>query len=380
MAMPAVSVIRPPQPGPIPVARPLLPDADALAPYLRQIDESRWYSNFGPLLRAFEDRLEARFAQPTRVATVANGTLAITLALQALGCRPGELCAMPAWTFVATAHAVRQAGLQPWFLDVDPQTWMLDPAQTVAALRTAPGPVGAIVPVSAFGALPNLQAWANVRDATGVPVLVDGAAAFDALNEAPVPVTVSLHATKSVAAGEGGFVASEDEALIERVRALTAFAFQGERTSRFVATNAKLSEYAAAVGLASLDAWPATRARLSFAALQLKVALALTPQIVFQPGWGVSWISSVCVVGVPDGIAARLARDLAAQGAEARAWWGAGCHVQPAFEDCLRQPLPITERLAGSTLGLPYFIDLDEPQAWRIVDALIAGLEEPALG
>jgi len=360
----------------IPVARPSLPPTEALAPYLSRIDEARWYTNFGPLLNEFETRLSARFARPTAVSTVTNGTVAITLALQAVDCEPGSLCAMPAWTFVATAHAVRQAGLEPWFLDVDPATWMLDPAATVEALESAPGPVTAIVPVAAFGRLPDLDAWARVSRSTGIPVVVDAAAGFDAVTEAPVPVTVSLHATKSVSTGEGGFVASEDEALIDRVRELSAFGFRGSRTSHRPASNAKLSEYAAAVGLASLDAWPQMRQRLGFAAQYMKVALALTPEIVFQPGWGSSWLSSVCVVGVPDGKASFLAAKLDAQGVDTRAWWSEGCHSQPAFERCLRNRLPVTDALAGSTLGLPFSVDLDEPMSWRIVDALISALKE----
>ena len=88
------------------------------------------------------------------------------------------------------------------------------------------------MPVAAFGRVPDLAAWRDVADGTGLPVIVDGAAAFDGLRGAPVPVTVSLHATKSVAAGEGGYIASEDHAFIEQVRALSAFGFSGSRISR----------------------------------------------------------------------------------------------------------------------------------------------------
>ncbi len=363
-------------PARIPVARPLLPDTASLTPYLTRIDEGRWYSNFGPLLTDLERRLTARLAKPAQLATVANGTLAITLALQALGCEPGDLCVIPAWTFTATAHAVRQAGLEPWLLDVDPDTWMLDPAAVVAALATAPGPVAAIVPVAAFGRMPDLDAWAKVARHTGVPVVVDGAAAFDALNRAPVPVTVSLHATKSVSTGEGGFIASDDADFIARFKALTTFGFEGDRYSRVTATNAKLSEYAAAVGLASLDAWSHTRTRLSFLAQQIRATLALTPQIGFQKGWGATWLSSVCVVATPDGRASQIAAALAQAGIDTRAWWGEGIHHQPAFEGALRTALPVTDRLAASTLGLPFYVDMPDTEIWRLVDALMSALKE----
>ncbi len=367
-----------PRPDPatsVPIARPRLPTRAAIAPYLDRIDDARWYSNNGPLVRELETRLAARLGEGAAVATVANGTVALTLALQAGGAKRGTLCLMPAWTFVATAHAAIAAGLTPYFIDVDPQTWMLDPAATCAAIAAAPAEVGAVMPVAAFGRTPDLAAWRDVADGTRLPVIVDGAAAFDGLRGAPVPVTVSLHATKSVAAGEGGYVACDDHAFIDRVRALAAFGFSGSRISQTPGANAKMSEYAAAVALASLDGWPADRARFALTAQRLRAALALTPQIGFQPGWGSEWVSSVCVVGVPDGAAPAMASAMAAMKVETRDWWGAGCHRQPAFADCPRAALPVTERLAAATLGLPYFIDLGEDDCGRIIESLHQALK-----
>lgn len=361
--------------SPIPIARPRLPTHAAIAPYLDRIDEARWYANCGPLVLEFERRMAARLEQPAGVVTVSNGTVALSLALRAAGARPGALCLMPAWTFVATPHAALQAGLTPYFVDVDPETWMLDPAAVSAAIASAPGEVGAIMPVAAFGRMPDLDAWRAQADATGLPVVVDGAAAFDALERAPVPVTVSLHATKTVAAGEGGFVASDDPAFLDGFRALTAFGFSGDRTARMPATNAKLSEYAAAVALASLDAWPADRARFALVAQRLRAGLALTPEISFQPDWGAGWVSSVCVVGVPQGAAARMMRVMAAMDIDTRAWWSEGCHRHPAFADCPCAPTPVTDRLAGATLGLPYFIDLEEDASARIIEGLHEALK-----
>jgi dTDP-4-amino-4,6-dideoxygalactose transaminase len=378
MAAPKRNSLPAPLPAPpakVPIARPRLPTRAAIAPYLDRIDEARWYANHGPLVVELERRLAARLAGAAQVATVANGTVAITLALRAAGARPGTLCLMPAWTFVASPHAALDAGLTPYFVDVDPETWMLDPAATLAAIASAPQEVGAILPVAAFGRAPDLARWRQVADGTGLPVIVDGAAAFDALDCAPVPVTVSLHATKTVGAGEGGYVASEDADFIARLRALAAFGFCGDRTARMPAINGKMSEYAAAVALASLDAWPADRARFSLTAQRLRAGLALAPEIVFQPGWGARWLSSVCVVGTPDGAAPAIAASLAEHGIETRAWWGEGCHRHPAFAACPRASLPVTEYLARSTLGLPHFIDLDEDASARIIEALLEAVK-----
>src|SRR2546423_3878756 len=98
----------------LPIMRPKLPSADRLAPYLRSIDASRLYSNFGPLALSFEDRLAEHYGlNEGTVATVANATLGLALALTVQQSPPGSLCAMPAWTFVASAHAAVMAGLVP---------------------------------------------------------------------------------------------------------------------------------------------------------------------------------------------------------------------------------------------------------------------------
>ena len=345
-----------------------MPKAGDLAPYLKQIDASRWYTNFGPLLGDFEERLAAKFATP--VVTAANGTVALTLALQAMAPSAGGLCAMPAWTFAASAHAAIAAGLRPWFVDVDPATWMLDPAFLAAELEHAPGPVAVVMPTAAYGRVPDLDAWARFRAETGVPVLVDGAAAFDALAAAPVPVMVSLHATKVLGVGEGGLVAAPDPALLSDIRQRASFGFRGDRTARFAATNAKLSEYAAAVGLASLEAWPVVRMRYMRVAQLLRIALSRVPEVSFQPGWGADWIASVCVVRLPDGAADAVEAALAAEGVQTRRWWGLGCHRQPAFADAARRYLPATELLACSTLGLPFHAELTSTDVNRIAAAV----------
>src|SRR5437867_941211 len=96
--------------SPIPIMRPMLPPADRLASYLSRIDEARIYSNFGPLALLLEQRIAAHFALADgTVTTIANGTLGLSLALSAQGARPGTLCVLPAWTFVACAHAAMMA-------------------------------------------------------------------------------------------------------------------------------------------------------------------------------------------------------------------------------------------------------------------------------
>jgi dTDP-4-amino-4,6-dideoxygalactose transaminase len=359
---------------PVAVARPRLASAETVLPYLQRIDTARWYSNFGPLLDEMEERLAARFGSGARVVTTVNATQALTLALQAMELPAGALCAVPSWTFVATAHAVAQAGLTPWFLDVDADTWMLDIEATRAALARAPGAVSAVIPVAAFGRMPDLEGWKAFQDDTGVRVLIDAAAAFDAADDADLPLVVSLHATKVLGMGEGGFLATRDQALADRVRQQTTFGFDGSREALRIATNAKLSEYSAALGLAALDGWPADRLRWFTTAQALRRALRATPAVRFQSGWGERWTTSVCVVGLPDGSADAVEAALGADRIATRRWWSRGCHVSPAFVSAPCDDLPNTQRLAGATLGLPFAIDLSPSDIARIADSLTRAL------
>jgi len=354
----------------VPVARPRLPPAEAVLPYLQRIDEARWYSNFGPLLTEFEARLAGRYRPGTEVVTAANATQALAITLQAMDLPAGGYVAMPSWTFVATAHAVIQAGMKPWFIDVDPQTWMLDPASVMKIPAQTRPQIAAVIPVCAFGATAGLSRWRAFHEATGTPVLIDAAAAFDALDDARLPSVVSLHATKVAGLGEGGYLATEDAALAARVRQLTTFGFDGTRDSAMPATNAKLSEYAAAVGLAAQDAWPGDRLRWLRTAQMLRIALIGLPQVEFQPGWGSEWATSVCVVRLPEGSAETVEASLKADGVDTRRWWGGGCHTSTAFVDCRREALPVTDSLARSTIGLPFAIDMDAHDIARIAAAL----------
>src|SRR6476469_843994 len=123
----------------IPVMRPRLPTVKRLVPYLETIDSTRIYSNYGPLSRALEERLEQHFRlAPQSVTAVANATLGLALSLAAQGTQPGTLCLMPAWTFVASAHAATTAGLIPYFVDIDPKTGMLDPDRIDEEIAGAP--------------------------------------------------------------------------------------------------------------------------------------------------------------------------------------------------------------------------------------------------
>ena len=355
----------------VPVARPRLPTADDILPFLREIDAHQWYSNFGPLNDRLQAALSDHLGGPA-VVCCANATVGLTAALMAQDAPRGSLCAMPSWSFAASAHAVIMAGLVPWFVDVDATTQALQPEALREFLPAAPGPVGAVMPVMPYGAPLDLGPWDEFRADTGIAVAVDAAAAFDTLRPSRVPAVVSLHATKVLGVGEGGLIACNDEALARRLIRILNFGFLGSREATEVAANGKLSEYGAAIGLAALADWRNIRADFQRVGATYHAALAGGGVGELQAGYGADWVASTCMVGLPASSAAEIESRLAASGIATRRWWGGGLHRHAAFAGFPRLPLHATEPLAVTQLGLPCWRDLPDEAIHRICERVTA--------
>jgi len=341
-----------------------------LAPYLQRIDKSRVYSNYGPLNGEFTRRL-GELVGGSHVTLASNGTTAIELALRLRMRRRGGLCLMPAFTFIASAHAVCNAGLTPFLLDVDARCLTLTPKIAEAALSLVRDPVSAVLVVSAFGAPPDIAAWAEFEEKTGVPVVYDAAAACTSLSGIrEQPMCVSLHATKALGIGEGGAIFSNDADFSARAKAMTGFGFEGaERVSTLRGGNYRISEYTAAVGLAALDGLP--RRLEQMRELTAAYARRLEGKAAqLQRGAGTEWVTmTLNVIVGADEVSPTIQR-LDAAKVEWRRWWGPGCHKHPAFADAPRLDLPVTDALAPCVIGLPFHDDLSPANLDRIAHCL----------
>lgn len=355
----------------IPLMRPQLPDADRLMPYLKEIDSNRWYSNFGPLERRFEARLAAHFGLGERqVVCVANGTQALSIALRSEARYPVGYCLMPSFTFAATPHAAVSAGLEPYFLDVDRENWALEPGSLRELLPSLDGPIAAVVPVAPFGAPINIGAWDAFASDTGIPVVIDAAAGFDTAGAGDCPVIISLHATKVFGIGEGGLVLSRNKKCVERVRAGRNFGFVDERVAKVSGTNAKLSEYLSAVGLAALDSWAQVRQEFLGRAQLYREVFEGFEGAEFSPYFADGAARSTCNILLESSRASHVIASLLEDGIEARRWWNRGCHNEPVFRSCRRTDLTITKFLGERVVGLPFYRDLNIEQISRIRFAL----------
>ena len=238
---------------PIMVTRPSLPPLEEFIPHLRRIWDSRQLTNGGPYHQRFEAALSARLGG-SHVALCSNATLALVLALKALGLR-GEVV-VTSYSFVATAHAILWAGLEPVFCDIDPRTGNLDPARLEAAItpRTC-----AVLAVHCYGNPCDVDAIGAIALRHGLKVVYDAAHAFGArtvgrdLLRFGDAAVVSFHATKVLNTVEGGAVVCREPEVKARVDRLKNFGMTDETTIDEVGLNAKLTEINAALGILQLE-------------------------------------------------------------------------------------------------------------------------------
>ncbi|QPS07164.1 DegT/DnrJ/EryC1/StrS family aminotransferase [Delftia acidovorans] len=357
----------------VPLLVPDMPSPQVLMPWLERMHAARHYSNFGPLVRELEAEFAQLFAIPVdELTTVTNATLGLELVLSALDMPRGSRVLLPAFTFVATATAVVRAGHIPVLADVDSNTWMLTPEIARAACTETH--IDAVLPVATFGMPHDMQAWQLFEQETGLPVVVDAAAAYGSqwLQGAQGTLVFSMHATKSLPAGEGGLVVSTRPGLAARVRQLSNFGINLDPASGMpvgalasVGSNAKLSEYHAAICLASLQIWKdhAYQRRLLQSELVNALDEACDQRLTWQmPGvaGGLQAPSLLCVRLPSERFRVALERCCNQDRIMVRRWYQPLLQDMPALmssvitlnTDCARS-------LARTLLGLPFFLGMN---------------------
>ena len=338
--------------------RPCIPTVDQVDPYLRGMDDRHMYSNFGPLVEDVERRYALRFGVPAESVVSCSSA---TLGLQgAIALSPARRFHCPAWTFPASPLAVVNAGKELSFCDVSASTWQIQ--------APPPAEPDGLLPVLPFGAEIDLATWKGWSE-----VVVDAAASGGALTRdlSGLPrgwcVVISLHATKVLGVGEGGLVVFGDPERAERFRAYCNLGFEDRRESDFLGTNAKMSEIVAAYALAALDQWDVEESEWRAArrlVREAEGALGLTSACSDYPGVNPYWI-----LHLPNPTAAaEMESRLAADGIGSRRWWPNSCARMPAFAGTWGDvSTPVTDGLAATAIGMPFFRGLDERMVDRVV-------------
>lgn len=361
----------------IPLLIPNLPTAEEVLPCLHRIDQRHWYANFGPLVCEFEEKVLNLFRtsqgeDSLYVTTVSSGTTGLELALTVLDLPPNARILIPAFTFVATATAVVRCGFQPIFADVDKNSWILTPDIAREVLQQKS--FEAIIPVATFGCPQDVVAWESFYAETGVSVIIDAAGAFGNQNIGKNVLTVfSLHATKTFGVGEGGIVASGNQEYINIIRELSNFGINKSVDGiRYLkGTNAKMSEYHAAVGLVVLQKWQDRQVHYQqlYQTYISKIQdFCLPIKLQCKPEDG---IYATFQVILPEYCDNRLvANNLNAQGIETRFWYTPLVCDHAPFAACQNFGLTNSRRIVKSIIGLPFHLCLYKQEIFLICTQL----------
>jgi dTDP-4-amino-4,6-dideoxygalactose transaminase len=338
----------------IDLMKPKLPTYEELAPYIKYIDRNQIYTNFGPLNGELISRLSVYFnVNSSNLHTVSNATQGINGAVQILNSytkEVGSFWDLPSWTFAATPSALLQANAQGKFCDVD-SGWRVIPSMSTSK----------IIDVLPFG-----DGLRKSQISSYKFKIIDGAASFDSLKnigdqlDSNTILVISMHATKLLAGGEGGIVITKNNDWSDKFHSWTNFGFVNSRISKNRGTNAKISEYTAAITLASLDSWETTRAKIlknSTLALEITRGLNLRANPSLEAGFATPyWIVECESIEQKS----KFISSLSARKIQYRDWWESGSHKMEAFANFFRDSLDKTDLLASNTIGLPFHYFMDE--------------------
>lgn len=237
----------------IPVTQPYLPPLEEFIPYLKKIWNNKWLTNNGPFHQEFEAGL-CEYLDVPYISVFSNGTLALLTALQALEIK-GEVITTP-YSFVATAHSLLWNNITPIFIDVEPVTGNINPANIEAAITDK---TSAILPVHVYGNPCNHKEIERIAKKHNLKLIYDAAHCFG-VKENNVSICnygdlsiLSFHATKVFNTFEGGAIVCHTKEMKQHIDDLKNFGFRDETTVIAPGINAKMNEVQAAFGLLQLQ-------------------------------------------------------------------------------------------------------------------------------
>jgi len=351
---------------PIYVTRTFLPPRAEYDAWLDKVYASHVLTNNGPVHKELEDTLRARFDVPY-LRLMANGTLALQLAIRALGIK-GKVITTP-FSYVATTSAILWEGCEPVFVDIDPKTCCIDPALIEAAITPD---TTAILATHVYGIPCDVEAIDVIAKKHGLKVIYDAAHAFDVKYKGKSILaygdasTLSFHATKLFHTVEGGAVILHDNEADKQLRLLRSFGHVGDEHFS-LGINAKMSEVHAAMGMAVLPHMGqllAERQHLSERYDTSIPAAFSRPSLSARVGYNHAYYPVI----VPK-VEQRepLVGWLAARGINARRYFFPALNTLPYVKG---QRTPCAEAIASSVVCLPLYNGLSERDQDRVIDAM----------
>ena len=357
----------------IPSARPDLgpEELDAVAEVLRGglLGEGRRVAEL-------EEQWAARVGVRQAVA-VNSGTVALGSILTGLGIGPGDEVITVSHTFVATANAILSAGAIPVFIDIEPDTYLIDAKRIEAAItpRTT-----AVVPVHLFGLPADMDMIQAIADRHGLVVVEDACQAPGARFRGHAVGSFghgafSLGPTSNLTAGEGGLVTTNDAHLAAWIRTYRNHGIRNASPAELLGRNLRLTDLAAAIGLVQLAKLGRNIARRQATARAYDDAFVGLPVRTPISPVGRSHVFDRYVLHIGPARDAVVA-SLVAEGIAAEAPYPVPVHRQPYIQERgLHADLPITDAVAAETMTLPMFAGLGPDGQQDVIDAVIRAVE-----
>lgn len=236
----------------IPVTKPFLPDSKEYTTYLEGIWQRNWLTNNGPLVNELEIQLK-EYLYIRHLLFVTNGTIAIQLAIKALGLK-GQIITTP-FSYVATTSSIVWEGCEPVFVDIDPKTLTINVSQIEQAITPD---TSAILATHVFGNTCDIDAIDALAKKHNLKVIYDAAHCFGTTYKGKSAFqygdvsTTSFHSTKLFHTIEGGAVFTPSADILKRLAYMRNFGHDGPDKFNGVGINAKNSEFHAAMGLCNL--------------------------------------------------------------------------------------------------------------------------------
>lgn len=358
----------------IKLVQPKLHNFDLFFHRAKEAFESGCLTNNGPFVQQFEKEVARYLSISTLV--VANATLGLQLVLRGLNIK-GKVI-VPSFTYVATVHAICLAGLEPLFVDIDPDTFTLDPKKVEEAITPD---TCALMAVHVFGnpcAIDTLEAIAKKHS---LPLIFDAAHAFGSLykgrriGQFGTAEVFSTHACKTLISAEGGLISTFDARLHSYLQRARNFGFVNPEDTEFVGTNAKMSELHAIIGLDSFSRIRQAVAKQQEIATWYFRHMKDIPGLRFQKieeGADSNYFNFSIIVDQQEFGMDRdaLAEILAKAGVQSRKYFYLPVHQHQAYKQYSSLALPHTEFIASHVLCLPLHTELTEEDVIYITNII----------
>jgi perosamine synthetase len=351
------------------------------AKYAADAVESGWISSAGEYVGRFEAAFAGRCGVP-HAASCSNGTVALHLALLALGIGPGDEVIVPTLTYVATANAVVYCGATPVFVDSEADTMNLDPRGVERAITVR---TKAVIAVHLYGHPADMSALQAICAGRGIRIVEDAAEALGAEIGGRVVgsigdiATFSFFGNKILTTGEGGMVTTVDPELDGYVR---LFKGQGQDPARrywfpVVGYNYRMTNVAAAIGLGQIEHIEQhleDRRRVSAGYDRLLADIGDLVQLpVERSGYtNVRWLYTIVLDDSVSVGRDELMERLDADGIESRPVFYPMHHMPPYYDAAAN--MPVAERLSRGGISLPTHGHLSDDDVAYVVDRLRAHL------